>query len=130
MADLLGLLTPFRRDEVSDFATGTGSDLLRSKIGQVLGTMAASVRTPGELPWRSEFGSLLELVRHSNNDAMTAEMARAHVSNALRRWLPSVQAESVTAAADGDTLTLRVAYRVVEGRNAGETGTAEVSLST
>jgi hypothetical protein len=73
------LLVPFRRDKKRDFASGTGEDLLRSKVQQVLLTQGATSRSSGELPWRTGFGAGLELLRHQRNDAALAELARVQI---------------------------------------------------
>lgn len=46
-----GLVHPFRRDKKQDFAFAEGEELVRSAVGQVLGTASASDFTDGELPW-------------------------------------------------------------------------------
>jgi hypothetical protein len=85
-----GILTPFQRDQISDFASGSGLALAKAKILQVLGTRGDSDRVQGELPWRSDFGSLLHLLQHSNNDTVTAQLAMVYGSEAIARWLPSI----------------------------------------
>ena len=90
-----GLLRPFRRDLKADFAADGGERLVRSAVGQILGTMAGSDFTQGELPWRTEFGSLLHLLRHQRNDAVLNELARVYVVDALKRWEPRVVVTSV-----------------------------------
>ena len=55
-----GLLIPFRRDLKRDFATGTGRELLASKVRQVLMTEGPTPRSQGELPWRP--GAMLRLI--------------------------------------------------------------------
>jgi hypothetical protein len=56
------LLTPFRRDKKRDFASGSGADLLASKVLEALMTEGATPRSSGELPWRSSFGSGLNIL--------------------------------------------------------------------
>ena len=70
------LLRPFRRDLRSDLAAAGGADVIKSAVGQVLGTVGASDFTQGELPWRTDFGSLLHLLRHQKNDRVLQELAR------------------------------------------------------
>lgn len=112
-----GLLRPFRRDLKADFAADGGERLLRSAVGQILGTMAGSDFTQGELPWRTEFGSLLHLLRHRKNDAVLQELARVYVVDALKRWEPRVVVTSVKATRerqDGENvLALRLRYNVI-----------------
>jgi phage baseplate assembly protein W len=126
MFDLRGLLRPFRRDRKADFAAGSGEAFIRSAVGQILGTMAASEFTPGELPWRTEFGSGLHLLRHQKNDALLLELARIHVVDALKRWEPRIRITSVQITREWDrgenVLAIRLRYRLIDrgwsGRNA------------
>lgn len=106
------ILIPFRRDKKRDFATGEGEALLASKVRQVLLTEGATAKSSGELPWRTAFGAGLGLLRHRRNDAALKELARVHIRDALRRWLPGVELVGLDVGGDGEALTLRV--RVVE----------------
>ena len=108
---MAGLLIPFRRDAKSDVAYGSGPELLASKVRQVLLTEGTTPRSSGELPWRTNFGSGLGLLRHQRNDEALAELARVHVRDALRRWVPSAELVSVEVSQDGPSLTLRVRVR-------------------
>lgn len=112
-----GLLHPFQRDRKSDFAAAGGEALVRSAVSQILGTMGASDYTQGEIPWRTEQGSLLSLLRHQQNNIALQELARVYVEDALRRWEPRVQVKSVDTTRDrnqGDNvLTIRIRYDVV-----------------
>lgn len=113
-----GLLRPFRRDRKADFAAAGGEALVRSAVGQILGTMSSSDFTQGELPWRTEFGSLLHLLRHQKNDAVLQELARVHVADALKRWEPRVQLTSVQVTGERDrgenVLAIRLRYNVID----------------
>ena len=111
MTSARGLLTPFRRDRKRDFASSDGDDLLASKVLQVLGTEGATARSSGELPWRTAFGTPLQLLRHQRNDVALAELARVYIRDALRRWVPEAAVVSVKPERDGPTLTLRVRFR-------------------
>ena len=112
MSELVqGLLTPFRRDRKRDFASGSGADLLASKVRQALMTRGATPRSSGELPWRTAFGAGLDLLRHQRNDAALAELARVYVRDALRRWVPEVDLIEAAVARDDATIQLRVRYR-------------------
>lgn len=118
-----GLLRPFRRDLKADFASDGGERLVRSAVGQILGTMASSDFTQGELPWRTEFGSLLHLLRHQKNDAMLQELARVYVVDALKRWEPRIVVTSVRASretSDGENvLSLRIRYNLISANVPG-----------
>ena len=112
------ILAPLRRDRKRDFASGSGTELLASKVRQALMTEGTTPVSTGELPWRTAFGSALHLLRHQRNDAALAELARVYVRDALRRWVPEAELVAVDATRDGATLALRVRYRA-----AGNTGT-------
>jgi uncharacterized protein len=118
-----GLLRPFRRDRKVDFAAGGGEALVRSAVGQILGTMAASDFTQGELPWRTEFGSLLHLLRHQKNDAVLQELARVHVADALKRWEPRIQLTSVQVTRERNrgenVLAIRLRYSIISANTPG-----------
>jgi len=105
------LLIPFRRDKKRDFAVGSGEALLASKVRQALLTEGATARSSGELPWRTNFGAGLALLRHQRNDAALKELARIYVRDALRRWVPSVQLVSLAVEQSGPTLMLRLRVR-------------------
>ena len=79
------LLIPFRRDKKRDFAVGSGETLLASKVRQALLTEGATARSSGELPWRTNFGAGLALLRHQRIDAALKVLARVFVRDALRR---------------------------------------------
>ena len=129
MSDLpTSLLTPFRRDKKRDFASGAGEDLLASKVRQALLTEGATPKSSGELPWRTSFGSGLHVLRHLRNDAALSDLARIHVRDCLKRWVPEAELVEVAATRDGATLQLKVRFRAA--KDAGKAGTAsEVQLS-
>jgi phage baseplate assembly protein W len=105
------LLIPFRRDKKRDFAVGSGEALLASKVRQALLTEGATARSSGELPWRTNFGAGLALLRHQRNDAALKELARVYVRDALKRWVPGAALVSLAVEQDGPALTLRVRVR-------------------
>lgn len=120
-----GLLRPFQRDEKNDFANAGGVELIKACVGQVLGTRAGSDFTQGELKWRSEFGSLLYLLRHQNNDVALQELARVYVVEALRRWEPRVRVTGVEVARESangngqNALSIRLRYDIINVNVAG-----------
>ena len=124
-----GLLVPFRRDRKRDFATGTGADLLGSKVLQAIMTAGATPRSSGELPWRTSFGAGLDLLRHQRNDAALAELARVQVRDALRRWVPEVDLVGVDVVRQDATLTLRVRFRPAKRAGQAADQPAEVTLA-
>jgi len=108
-----GLLRPFQRDNKQDFVNGEDADLIGASIGQILGTICSSEVTSGELPWRTEFGSLLHLLRLKNNSPALVEEARAYVVMALSKWEPRVRLTSVRIVQqiDQGKLSIRVRWR-------------------
>jgi hypothetical protein len=118
-----GLVRPFRRDGRADFLATGGEALIRSAVGQILGTVGASEMTQGETPWRTEFGSLLHRLRHQKNDSVLQELARVYVVDALKRWEPRIIVTSVTVRReqkDGENvLAIRIRYDVVSTNTPG-----------
>ena len=94
-----GLTRPFRRDKKGDFASAGGAELLISAVGQIIGTRGAvpGSAQQGELPWRTQFGSLIHLLRHAPNKTILRELARTHVIDALKRWEPRIIVKDVFA---------------------------------
>ena len=125
MQDFLGFgpIRPFRRDLRSDFAAAGGEQLVRSAVGQILGTVGSSELSNGELPWRTEFGSVLTRLRHQKNDHVLTELARVYVVDALERWEPRivVTAVSVTRQVrDGaNVLAIHLRYDVISTNTPG-----------
>jgi len=116
-----GILRPLHRTERGDFLNGSGAEEVLSCVGQVLGTVR------GTLPWRPDFGSDLNRLRHQHNDPTLAEVARVYVDEALRKWEPRAELVSVEidgAETVGNTLALRVAVRI---GSAGRVQTLRVS---
>lgn len=119
-AKLHGLSSPFRRDGVNDFASASGRELLKSKLSNILGVLCTGRNTIGELAWRPEFGSLLELVRHSNDNETSAAMARQWAQDAFAQWAPSVRVLGVdvvnaTLPSGDDALDVVVRYDPGDG---------------
>jgi len=113
-----GLLRPFLRDQKNDFASGSGTDLIAACVGQVLGTKRSTPNGTGEIPWRPEFGSALQELRHQNNDDVLGDLGVVYVGEALRRWEPRARVTSVTPRRnpDGDALVFDVRFDVVDSR--------------
>lgn len=119
-----GIITPFRRDQINDFANGGGKALLRSHLEQIIGVRCASPGiTQGEYPWRPEFGSLVDILRHRNaNEATTQELARKFVVDAVSRWTKLVRITDVEiydietddGVTQGITKTLKIYYQIVD----------------
>lgn len=118
-----GLTRPFQRDGRADFAAAGGEQLVRSAVGQVLGTIGSSELTPGEMPWQTEFGSLLHRLRHQKNDSVLQELGRVYVVEALKRWEPRVIVTDVRITReqqDGkNVLAIRLRYDVISTNTSG-----------
>ncbi len=118
-----GLTRPFQRDGRTDFAAAGGERLIRSAVGQVLGTIGASETTPGEVPWNTAFGSLLYRLRHQKNDSVLQELGRVYVVDALKRWEPRVIVTDVRISReqhDGENvLAIRLRYDVISTNTPG-----------
>lgn len=99
-----------------DFVVATGEKLVRAAVGLVLGTLCQSNETQGELPWRTEFGSLLPLLRLQNNDAHLQALAQHYVVDALRRWVPAVRVTRalVDSMGEPEALFIDVTYNIVD----------------
>ena len=113
----LGILTPFRRDRKNDFASGTGDELFKSQVIQVLMVEADTPKSSGELPWRTSFGSAVHLARHHRNDAVISELVRVYARDVLKRWFPDVTVTRLDVQQDLASLILRVGFK---GPNSGE----------
>lgn len=130
-----GLDTPFRRG-ASDFVAVGGLDLINANIAQILGTRAGSEYSTGELPWRSDFGSLLHRLRHQNNNAVAAELAKQYVVDAIARWEPRIRIVATTIGrekdADGNLsiLTIKIAYVLRAVRNSADSEIYETSVTS
>lgn len=124
-----GLLVPFRRDRKRDFASGTGGDLLGTKVLQALMTAGATPRSSGELPWRTSFGAGLDLLRHQRNDVALAELARVQVRDALKRWVPEAELVEVRVTREDASLMLRVRYRPARRAGGATDQPAEVTVA-
>lgn len=49
----------------------------------------------GELPWRTEFGALLQGLRLRNNNPELTNVFKQYVIDALERWVPAVDVVDV-----------------------------------
>jgi uncharacterized protein len=118
-----GLTRPFQRDGRADFAAASGEQVVRSAVGQVLGTIGSSEITPGELPWRTDFGSLLHRLRHQKNDSILQELGRIYVVDALKRWEPRVLVSDVRITREQhggeNILAIRLRYDVISTNTPG-----------
>jgi phage baseplate assembly protein W len=120
------VVLPFRRDLKNDVASEVGSNLLISKVKQVLLTGGDTPRSGGELPWRTAFGASLGLLRHQASGAVLEELARVYVRDAITRWLPGVELSHLEVSHDDNALRLRLRVRETETEQEKETTTMEV----
>ena len=116
-----GIITPFRRDQKADFANDSGVELIRSNVRQVLGTKGPGSNGSGELPWNTEFGSLMHTLRHQNNNPVLEQIALVHVVEALARWEPRVNITDVSIERNRRVLTIAIRFDVIDVSGAGRT---------
>ena len=112
-----GPIRPFSRS-TTDVSTASGAALVKSAIGQILGTRAGSDTAQGELPWRPDFGSQLYLLRHGNHSRAMNSLAQVYVQDALSQWEPradvtDTDVEFQERTTGGYALVVRVRYRLI-----------------
>lgn len=106
-----GVARPFRRDGKGDFANVSGRASIRAAIGQILGTLATSPISRGELAWRPSFGSIVDLLRHRNGDDVLAELLRVYVVESIQVWEPRVRLTDATVdVTRAPVITVRLRY--------------------
>lgn len=119
-----GILRPFVRDQKGDFAHAEAEANVRACVGQVLGTRGRNQNAEGEVPWRTDFGSLLFTLRHAPNDPITQTLAQTYIRDALLKWEPRVVLKAATfrtekSASDitggEDVLVAALVYDFVDG---------------
>ena len=129
----IGLLYPLRRG-ASDFAHGTGPDLLKSNIRKVVATKAASPDGVylGEYPHRLNFGSQVDRMRHACPARIAKDISRVYVTDAVSRWEPRAtvapDAMQFTEEQGGQLLRMGIVYRESEAADSigGELAEADV----
>lgn len=130
-----GILRPLRRDQKQDFANSSGQRLISSCLGQLLATQCESEYASGELPWRTEFGSKLYLLRLRLNSVALKEQARRFVADAVQRWEPRVRVTEVdvqrasTEAGNLDVLLIKMKYKFVGQNTANNAALFEGEVS-
>lgn len=115
-----GLLRPFQRDQRNDFASDGGAALVRSSVGQILGTRAQNGASQGELPWRQDFGSKLYLLK-LRKGVRQDELGRAYAQEALRKWEPRAAVTAVVTDFDRATraLSIHVKFDLIDRNKPG-----------
>lgn len=101
-----GLIAPLRRGASRDFVSGSGEDLLRSCIDQILGTK------PGELLWRPTFGMDVESYRHRNMPQAVQQLLADQIRQALLNFEPRLSDVQVQTQQEDSTLYVRVMWTV------------------
>jgi hypothetical protein len=111
-----GLLKPFRRG-ATDFEAGTGAELNKTRVRNVVSTKAAGFqgRIGGEYFWRLGFGSWAHLLKHRAKRTYGDDLAVVYVGMALDRWVPQVIMDSELTelgvdSADDTSLRIRLYY--------------------
>lgn len=104
------LLAPLKRDRQWDFACVTGTAIYDAQVRHVLLTQSDSHHGAGELPWRTEFGTPLNTVRHASLDAGTIALIRNHIRVAFDRWLPHLALRWVAVEPLDNVMRATVAY--------------------
>lgn len=104
-----GVLCPFRRDGKGDFANGSGLELLKSDVGELLGLVGSSATEPGELPWDPDRGSRLPMMKHRHlHSIMVRALADQLSSGVLREYEPRVRPGEVRVTTEDESATLKV----------------------
>ena len=123
------LVAPFTWGGRGDFVAAGGLQLIRTVIRAIIGTRcsAPSGSNPGEIPWRPQAGSLVDLLRHQNvDDPATQALARLYVAQAVQTWDPRIVVQRVGCSrvevpGQGSGLKTTVIYAV---RASGARGAA------
>ena len=120
---MAGILAPFRRDGQRDFAgaDNASQEMVRAKVLQLLATKR------GELPWRTNFGARLDLLRHQSNTAVLEALAKYIIRfEGFRVWLKDIELRALTSRREGTTLYLAL---VVSARIRGRSEDVSVEVS-
>jgi len=104
-----GIVRPFQRDKKNDFASTGGRELVRSVLGQILGTRAQGEHTDGEIVWRQELGSKLHTLKHRKGN-LVRELARVYAQEAIDKQEPRIRVANITPTFDRQqrAITLKV----------------------
>ncbi len=101
-----GWAFPAGVDAGGGIALAEGEDDIRQAIRIILGTAL------GEREMRPDFGCGVHELAFDPGDASLTGKARFYVRNALERWEPRIEVESVEARLEGNRLTVDVRYVV------------------
>jgi len=117
-----GLVAPFRRDGIDDFAHASGEDLVKSTVQIILGTRRAGPQNDGEVPFNQSLGTLLSLVRHRNvSDSTTEELATHYTVESLAANEPRIRPKAVGfyPRPDKNRIAVRLRYDLVDRGTSG-----------
>ncbi len=126
-----GIVCPFQRDGKGDFANDGGLSLLKSDIAELIGIIGPTVQQPGELPWNTEVGSRVLMMKHRG---LHAEMVRATaeqmVSAPVRMWekRARVGPTEVVTDLEAQSLVIRFSYVPIGKRSSGRFETLEFEV--
>jgi phage baseplate assembly protein W len=121
-----GIICPFQRDGKGDFANASGTRLLSSDIGELLGVLGPTPTKPGELPWRTEIGSRLHALRHRQmHSEMIRAMAEQMTAGPVRQWEPRVRPGPTQVSEAGET-TMQIRFSYIPVGNRQEATVAHV----
>jgi phage baseplate assembly protein W len=105
LADILGTapIAPFTRSS-GDISNATGVALMQSRLKQILGTKQ------GELPWRPDFGSALDALRHKNTNEAFYSDARDFIAHQIKEFEPDIQLEDVSIYRNNTAVVVHVKW--------------------
>ena len=106
-----GIVTPFQRDNKGDFANASGTDVLNSDVGELLGIIGPTQDSPGELLWRCDLGSRLHTLRHRKlHSELVRATAEQMTAGVVREYEPRVRVGPSTVTVDDDNNTMQIAF--------------------
>lgn len=124
---ITGIASPAHLDPSGDWATASDAQIIRSDVGDLLGTICATVEGAGEVPWDGDRGSQLPTLRHRNvHLEYTRALAEQLALGALARYEKRVQPTAVVVDFQADTgqLNVHVGYVPrIAGEHSAQTAT-------
>lgn len=108
-----GIVCPFQRDGKGDFANTEGLDLLKSDIGELIGIIGPTPGRAGELPWNTEIGSTVTLLKHRGlNSELFRATAEQFIYGPVRTYEDRARPgkTEITKDFETGTATIRFSY--------------------
>jgi len=106
-----GIICPFQRDGKGDFANDKDLPLLRSDIRELIGIIGPTPVSPGELPWNTELGSRVILMKHRNiHEEMARATAHQLITEPVRRWEKRARPGTTTVTKDDRAQILNIHF--------------------